>query len=180
VIKGTVTEELPCTAAVAFAALHDYDRRLEWDTLLAEAYLCDGAAAAGEGVVSVCRGRLAVGGFAMRTRYVSFDPPGVAAVKLLAPSGLFARWAASIRHRDVGVERSTITYVYSFAARPRWLAWLLEPIVDRIFRWETRRRLVALAAWLRRSGDAGTRDRPGTVTERQPDVDRRDDGGAAG
>ena len=148
-IKGTVTEELPCASEVAFDLLHDYGRRLEWDTLLSEAYLCDGAAAAGVGVVSVCRGRLGVGGFAMRTVYVSFNRPEVAAVKLLRPTALFARWAASIRHRDVGAGRSTVTYVYSFAVRPGWLAWLIEPTVDRIFRWETRRRLRALRAYLR-------------------------------
>lgn len=149
-IKGTVSEELPAPAAVAFDALHDYDRRLQWDTLLSEAYLCDGATTADEGVVSVCRGRRAVGGFAMRTIYVSFDRPDVAAVKLLAPSGVFERWAASIRHRDAGAGRSTITYVYSFVARPRWLAWLLEPLIERIFRWETRRRLRALGTYLSR------------------------------
>lgn len=147
-IKGTVTEELPAPAAAAFDALHDYDRRLEWDTLLSEAYLVGGATEAAEGVVSVCRGRPAVGGFAMRTVYVSFDRPSVAAVKLVAPAGVFERWAASIRHRDAGAGRSTITYVYSFIARPRWLAWLLEPLVSLLLGWETRRRLRALAAWL--------------------------------
>lgn len=150
-IKGTVSEELPAPAAVAFDALHDYERRLEWDMLLSEAYLVGGAAEAGEGVESVCRGRAAVGGFAMRTLYVSFNRPAVAAVKLVAPVGVFERWAASIRHRDVAAGRSTITYVYSFVARPRWLAWLLEPLVAAIFRWETRRRLRALAAWLDRA-----------------------------
>jgi hypothetical protein len=150
VIKGTVSHELPCTAASAFDLLHDYGRRLTWDTLLSEAYLCDGAAAAGPGVISVCRGKRSVGGFAMRTRYVSFDRPTVAAVKLLDPSGVFQRWAASIRHRETGPESSTITYVYSFEVRPRWLAWVIEPVVHVIFRLETRRRLRALGAYVAR------------------------------
>ncbi|MEJ7847718.1 MAG: hypothetical protein WKF92_06500 [Pyrinomonadaceae bacterium] len=34
-----VEEVLPFTAHQAFDLVHDYDRRLEWDTLLQEAYL---------------------------------------------------------------------------------------------------------------------------------------------
>jgi len=135
----------------AFIVLHDYDRRLDWDTLLSEAYLCNGAAAAGTGVVSVCCGRWTVGGFPMRTQYVSFDRPSVAAVRLMEPIAFFEKWAASIRHQNVEPGSSTITYVYSFAVRPKWLAWLLEPIVDRVFRWETRRRLDALGRYLQRA-----------------------------
>ncbi len=58
---------------------------------------------------------------------------------------LFSTWAASIRHVAEGPAVSRVTYTFSFRARPRWLAWLFEPILLRVFRWETGKRLKALA-----------------------------------
>ena len=70
---------------------------------------------------------------------VSWSNPGaLAAVRCRPP------WAASIRHADLGPDESRITYTFHFRARPRWLAWLLEPIMLVVFRWETRKRLRAL------------------------------------
>jgi hypothetical protein len=37
---GTVTETIPAPSAEVFKLLHDYDRRLDWDTLLQDARLC--------------------------------------------------------------------------------------------------------------------------------------------
>jgi hypothetical protein len=135
---------IPAPAVEVFDLVHDYDRRLEWDTLLRAAYLTDGHREAGVGVTSVCVGRRALGGVALATRYVSFRRGTVAAVEMLKPTFLFARWAASIRHVEIGPRESRITYTYSFRARPRWLAWLFEPVLAIVFRWETRKRLRAL------------------------------------
>lgn len=142
--RGKVSLVLPASADDAFDLVHDYGRRLEWDTLLRAAYLTDGHREAGLGVTSVCVGRRALGGVALATRYVSFRRGKVAAVEMLRPTFLFARWAASIRHGEIGPRESRITYTYSFAARPRWLSWLLEPILAIVFRWETSKRLRAL------------------------------------
>jgi hypothetical protein len=148
---GSVSTIIPAPASAVFALLHDYQRRLEWDTLLSAAYLTGGHEAAGLGVTSVCVGRGMLGRIAMRTVYVAFDPPRLAAVKLIGNPPWFASWAASIRHDDlpgeVSVEpfRSRVTYTWTFAARPRLLAPFLEPIMQWIFERETRRRLAALA-----------------------------------
>jgi hypothetical protein len=142
-----VTVELPASSAEVFALLHDYPRRLEWDTLLAEAYV-EGDAVPGVGAIAVCRGKRAVGGFPMRTRYISFRPGHVAAVELLAPVSFFERFAASIRHRDLGDGRSLLEYRYRFLARPRWLRWCLHPLMNAVLSWETRKRLRALAGQL--------------------------------
>jgi hypothetical protein len=144
---GLVTVEMPASSAEVFEVLHDYPRRLEWDTLLAQAYMEEGAAPA-VGEVAVCRGRIAVGGFPMRTRYVSFKPGQVAAVELLAPISFFERFAASIRHRDFKPGRSLLEYRYQFRARPAWLRWCLHPLMNAALRWETRKRLRALARFL--------------------------------
>ena len=148
---GSVSTIIPAPSAAVFDLLHDYERRLEWDTLLSAAYLTDGAGRAGAGVTSVCIGRRTLGGIALKTVYVTFDRPRLAAVKMVNQPPLFATWAASIRHEDVADCSSRVTYTWTFAARPRWLAWLLEPILQRVFTWETRKRLTALRQHFTRS-----------------------------
>ncbi|MEJ7596312.1 MAG: SRPBCC family protein [Kofleriaceae bacterium] len=148
--RGSVTATIPASAAAVFALVHDYGRRLEWDTLLRAAYLEPGHPVAAKGAISVCVGRRTLGGLALRTRYVAFDPPKVAAVEMINAPPLFATWAASIRHVELGPDESRITYTFHFRARPRWLAWLFEPIMLVMFRWETRKRLRALSAHFQR------------------------------
>lgn len=141
---GEVSEVIPASAAEVFELLHDYGRRLSWDTLLSAAYLDDGFTEAGKGVTSVCVGRRSLGSLALRTVYVSFDPPKVAAVKLIDSPPFFGEWAASIRHTDLSPGESRVTYTFQFTVRPGWLRWALEPIMAVVFHWETRKRLRAL------------------------------------
>lgn len=58
---GEITEIIPAPSHLVFDLLHDYGRRLQWDTLLQAAYLTDGHTAAGKGVTSVCVGRRSLG-----------------------------------------------------------------------------------------------------------------------
>lgn len=145
---GSVSETMPASCEQVFDLLHDYERRLEWDTLLSAAYLTDGHTRAGLGATTVCVGRSLLGRIALQTVYVTFDRPRLAAVKMVNAPPLFASWAASIRHDELGPTSSRLTYTWSYAARPRWLAWLLEPVIGRIFYWETRKRLRALRKYL--------------------------------
>jgi hypothetical protein len=141
---GSLSETIPAPSGDVFDLVHDYDRRLSWDTLLSAAYLTDGSQQAGLGATSVCVGRRSLLGIALKTVYVAFDRPRLAAVKMVNHPALFGTWAASIRHDDLPAGQSRITYTWTFTARPRWLAWLVEPIMQRVFCWETRRRLAAL------------------------------------
>jgi hypothetical protein len=152
---GSVSEEMPASCEEVFDLLHDYDRRLEWDTLLSAAYLADGYARAELGATSVCVGRTALGRIALKTVYVTFDRPRLAAVKMVNAPLAFGSWAASIRHDELGPASSRLTYTWSFAARPRWLAWLLEPVIGLVFQWETRKRLRALRTYLARHKSMG-------------------------
>ena len=140
---------MPASCETVFDLVHDYSRRLEWDTLLREAFV-EGGAAAGTGAVAVCSGRWRCGGLTLRTVYVSFQRGKVAAVEMVNRPPLFDRWAASIRHEPLGERRSRLVYTYHFHARPTWLAFLIEPILARAFLWETRRRLRALRGALSR------------------------------
>lgn len=140
---GSVTVDVPAPRAAVFQLVHDYDRRLEWDTLLREARLDPGWPTAQLHATSVCTGRWFLGGFALKTEYISFKPPAAAAVKMLNRPPFFEAFAATIRHRDTA-GGSSVEYIYHFTARPRWLRWLLHPVMAAVFRWETRKRLRSL------------------------------------
>ncbi|HKP14115.1 MAG TPA: SRPBCC family protein [Blastocatellia bacterium] len=151
---GEISESLPAPSAVVFDLLHDYGRRLEWDTLLRAAYLEGDHTAAGEGVTAVCVGRRSLGGIELRTVYVTFRRPTLAAVKMVNSPPFFGAWAASIHHEDLSVHESRITYRFHFTAKPRLLRFILEPAMRAVFVWETRKRLRALRSYLARTYEA--------------------------
>ncbi len=148
-----VKEVIPASAEAVFELIHDYKRRLEWDTLLREAYLEPEFAEAKRGAISVCRGKLLLGGFALRTQYVSFEKGKVAAVKLLNQPPFFDSFAASIRHIEIDTNHSEIIYKVNFTAKPRFLRPLLHPAMRLVFLWETRKRLKALEKFFRAQSD---------------------------
>ncbi len=150
---GSVTDTIPATSAEVFCLLHDYDRRLEWDTLLQDARLDDNWTEAQHHAISTCTGCWFLGRIALQTEYVSFAPPHLAAVKMLNRPLFFATFAATIRHQDLTDGSSTIQYTYNFTARPLWLRWLLHPGMSYVFRYETRRRLRALRHWFENAAD---------------------------
>jgi hypothetical protein len=142
--SGTVQETIAAPCQAVFNLLHDYDRRLEWDTLLQEAYLVDGHDKAQVGAVSVCTGRPHLGGLSLKTEYITFQPPMLAAVKLVNRPALFDSFAASIHHREVSESESTVDYKYNFTARPAFLRFVLHPVMNTVLAFETRKRLRAL------------------------------------
>lgn len=161
---GSIIETIPASSAAVFQLLHDYDRRLEWDTLLQDARLCDNWHAAALHATSICTGRWFLGGLAFKTEYVSFNPPEVAAVKMLNRPLFFDSFAATIRHRDLAGGSSTVEYKYSFTARPAWLRWFLHPCMAVAFRMETRKRLRALRRFFSERDDRkGARHRVRSV-----------------
>jgi hypothetical protein len=153
--RGSVVERFPAERADVFRLVHDYDRRLEWDTLLQSAVLKDGAKAAGLHATALCKGRFCLGGIAIESEYVSFREPDVAAVKMVNHAPFFDSFAATIRHTDLGNGWSQVEYVYRFTARPAWLRWLLHPVMHALLRWETLRRLRSLRAFFGKEWQAG-------------------------
>ncbi len=139
-----VSQTIPASRERVFDLLHDYRRRLQWDTLLRAAYTV-GDEPPGKGMVAVCTARRMLGGYSFRTRYVTFSRPELAAIKLESDPPSFAAWAASVRHTALPDGRSTATYTMTFRCKPRWVAWFLEPLARAAFRRETSRRLAALA-----------------------------------
>jgi polyketide cyclase/dehydrase/lipid transport protein len=144
---AVVRQVVPADVTTAFDLIHDYRRRLTWDTLLRSARTVDDVPP-GPGVEAVCAARWYLGGLVFRTRYVTFRRPELAAVQLVGRAPFFATWAASIRHSPLPGGTSILVYTLTFRCRPALLAPLLEPVALAAFRQETRRRLRALAAHL--------------------------------
>ncbi len=148
----TVHQHMPCPSADVFGLLHDYSRRLEWDTLLREARLTRGHRRAARGATSLCVGKPLFGIIGVETRYVTFSTGSLAAVEMINRPLFFAAFAASIRHEDVA-DGSMATYRLRFTAKPSLFRWLLEPLMLGVLRYETRKRLGALARFLRAERD---------------------------
>ncbi|MCK6624634.1 MAG: SRPBCC family protein [Anaerolineae bacterium] len=146
--RETLSVEIDAPGDAVFEIIHNYDCRLEWDTMLREARLLGGASAAAAGVRSVCVGTWRSLFLALETEYVRFEPGRVAAVKLTNQPPFFEHFAATIRHEAIGEGRSRTTYIYFFRTRPRFLAPLLEPIMNMLLKREVRQRLYSLRRYL--------------------------------
>lgn len=141
---------MPAPSAEVFEAFHNHSVRLEWDTLLAVAFVEGGGRHPYPGAITTNRGRGWKRALGMRTRFLTYDPPRLASATLVAPTGVFAHWAASMSHRDRSDGTSDLTYTFTIKLRPRWLRWILDPIAARVFERETRLRFAAMAAFLRK------------------------------
>ena len=137
--------------AEVFVLTQDHSRRLEWDPFLRSAELVDGAAGPAVGVRAWCVARSGLG---METEYVAFKPPRVAAVKMTRGPWILESFGGTWEFVASGAGATSVTFRYQFRMRPRWLAWLIEPVARRWFSWETRRRVIALRAALRKTDDA--------------------------
>jgi hypothetical protein len=133
--------EIAASPGDLFALTQDYRRRLEWDPFLRSAELLGGATAAGVGVRAFC---VAHSGLGMETEYVSFNPPRACAVKMTRGPRLLDRFAGSWRFEELSPGRTRVGFRYHLRARPRWLSWLLTPVLALVFARDTRKRLAAL------------------------------------
>ena len=140
---------MPACAADVFEAFHNHTVRKQWDTLLAYAAVEGGGNHPYIGAITINVGRGWKRLFAMRTRFVNYRPAKVAAAVLVEPAGCFHWWAASMRHRDIDLRSSELVYTFNVQLRHRWLGRMLDPLVNRIFEWETRNRFAAMKAYLK-------------------------------
>jgi ribosome-associated toxin RatA of RatAB toxin-antitoxin module len=132
-----------------FALTQDYSRRLEWDPFLKSAELLGGATVAGVGVRAYC---VAHNGLGMETEYVSFNPPRACAVKMTNGPRIIDSFAGSWRFEEVAAGQTRVSFSYNLRARPRWLSWLLTPIIGWVFARDMHKRLVALKMAIEQAG----------------------------
>ncbi|MEJ7847717.1 MAG: hypothetical protein WKF92_06495 [Pyrinomonadaceae bacterium] len=107
-----------------------------------------GISLAAKGAISVSRGRRILGGIPIRSVYVTFDRGKIAAVKMLNRPPFFETFGASIRHSDLPGDTSKIIYKFNFTARPRFLRPILHPIMLKVLKWETGKRLKSLKTYV--------------------------------
>jgi len=127
---------------VVFALTQDYSVRLKWDPFLRTAVLLNGATEPCVGVRAWCVARSGIG---METEYVSFTPPRIAAVKMTRGPKILETFGGAWEFTPIDGARTKVMFRYQLRARPRWLAWLIEPVAQWWFSRETRLRVVALA-----------------------------------
>jgi hypothetical protein len=141
----TCAVDIAAPAADLFKLSQDYHRRLRWDPFLREARLLDGAQSAAVGVRAWC---VAHNGLGMETTYVSFQPPTVVAVKMTRGPRIISSFAGSWRFTELpsqsDLARTRVVFRYQIAGRPRWLAFLLDPLLAAVIQREMQRRLLAL------------------------------------
>ncbi|MEP6790715.1 MAG: hypothetical protein ABI907_05050 [Ramlibacter sp.] len=139
---------MPAAAESVFDVFHFHEWRCRWDSLVDATHVIGGAACPYVGAITENSGGGLLRGLAMRTQFISFDRPRVAAAAMIGRSFPFVRWAASMRHRPAPQGHSTMIYTYTFVAGPDGLRWLVEPWVKLIFDWQTRKRFARMARFL--------------------------------
>lgn len=140
--------DMPAEAAVVFDAFHHQHWRVRWDTLVGTTRVQGGAPCPFLGAVTESVGAGLLRGVTMRTRFVAFDRPRLAAATMLEPAFPFHRWAASMQHRPQGPGRSRLVYTSTFDVGPGAWRRVLSPIVTALFARQTRRRFARLQAFL--------------------------------
>ncbi|WGS49697.1 SRPBCC family protein [Paraburkholderia sp. D15] len=127
-----------------FALSQDYARRPEWDPFATRAELLGDATAPDVGVDEYIESR---GGLTMVSRYVSFQPPHVAAVSMIEGPRLLASFSGGWKFRPESPTQCRVTFTYNFRTSPAWLRWIMEPAAGFWYRRQTRRRLACFKTW---------------------------------
>lgn len=133
--------EIDAAADELFELTQDYDRRLAWDPFMKAATLLGEAKEPGIGVTVSC---VSHSGFAMETEYVSYRPPSVAAVTMTRGPWFISRFAGSWRFKKIDQRCTRVTFQYQIVGGPRWICWLMTPLLNSIFSRGARRRLLGL------------------------------------
>ena len=154
----TVSVLIHSTSFQIFDLIHDYDKRLEWDSFLSNAVLLNDAERAGLNVVSRCSTRSALCQMHMETKYISFNRPRVAAVKMTKGPWFFQKFAASIRLKEISEDTTEVIYRYHFTLKSKILMFL-QPIINKILLQETKMRLMMLKDYLEKSESKRERTR---------------------
>ena len=139
---------MPAGVEVVFDAFHYHHWRARWDSLVSDTHVVGGAPCPSKGAITENTGGGMLRSLSMRTQFVSYDRPQLAAAAMLGQAFPFTQWAASMRHRSNGERASVLVYTYTFEVGPAVLWPLLRPVVAWIFAWQTRRRFARLRTFL--------------------------------
>ncbi|NHZ83665.1 hypothetical protein F2P44_31020 [Massilia sp. CCM 8695] len=139
---------MPASCEVVFDVFHYHRWRARWDSLVSHTEVDGGAPCPSVGAVSENVGGGLLRALSMRTEFVSYQRPRLAAARMLGTSFPFSRWAASMKHEPAVGGGSVLVYTYNIEAGPRVLRWLIEPVVQHVFRRQTIKRFERMRAFL--------------------------------
>ena len=143
-----ITFSMPASCEVVFDVFHYHQWRAHWDSLVSHTQVDGGAPCPYVGAVSANTGGGLLRALSMRTEFVSYQRPRLAAARMLGASFPFSRWAASMKHAPAEDGGSLLIYTYNVEAGPRVLRWLIEPLVHQVFRRQTIKRFERMRAFL--------------------------------
>jgi ribosome-associated toxin RatA of RatAB toxin-antitoxin module len=123
-----------------FDLSQDYALRTAWDPFTRELHFLDGQKPAPGGRVLT----RAYNGLSMTVEYVSYNRPGVVAMRMIDGPSLFRLFAGSWRFVPRQTSETEVIFRYVFETRPSWLRWLIEPVVAWVFRRDLKARLRGL------------------------------------
>lgn len=139
---------MPARADIMFDAFHYHPWRLQWDSLVRRTRVESGAPCPSVGAITENLGAGALRALTIRTQFVSYDRPLLAAATMVGHSFPFTQWAASMRHQENGPDQSLLIYTYTFQVGPAPFRAVLDPAVNWIFVRKTRQRFQRLAQFL--------------------------------
>ena len=149
------SEILPGTPEPLFDLTQDYAQRPAWDPFPKGYDFLPPANGPGKGAALVVHAR---NGRSMTVRYVSYNRPRAAAIEMIDGPWFIARFAGTWLFEAVGDTHTRVSFKYHVLAGPRWLAWLIQPLLLRSFRRHARQRVQALHRHVLRRECAATRD----------------------
>lgn len=135
----------PCE--VVFDAFHHHELRSRWDSLVKHPVLENGDEWPSVGAVTFNPGSGWTQFMSMRTQFVSFQRPALAAAHMVGHSFPFSMWAASLKHKPLSNNQSQLIYTYNIKAC-WWLRAWADWAVHGVFRYETARRFRCMQKYL--------------------------------
>lgn len=145
---GKLSFSMPARADIVFDAFHFHEWKGRWDSLVGDTQVQNGASCPSVGATTENAGAGVLRALSMRTRFIQYDRPRLAAATMVGSSFPFAQWAASMRHEPVRPDQSLLIYTYTFQTGPQPMRWLMEPPVEWIFVRKTRDRFKRLEKFL--------------------------------
>lgn len=115
------------TSEEVFDLTQDYSMRGAWDRF-PESYELESASGKPEpGAIVHIRAK---NGHRMTVRYVSFNRPRAAAMTMVSGPWFIREFAGTWQFKPAGPGQTEVTFIYRVVAGPRWLAWLVQPLLD--------------------------------------------------
>lgn len=131
-----------------FDLTQDYSKRLLWDSYLKQAYLINQETKAKIGVDCYCKNHF---GSVMISRYISFNRPHVAAVKMIKGPFILKSFSGAWNVKYLNDMQSKLLFTYNFKLKGGVIGRLISPLIIYIFTKQMKKRLHAIKFYLEKN-----------------------------